>query len=227
MADQTHSRKFLFLASLLLLNLVPVYGVFHWGWKSFDLIFLYWIENLIIGAFTVLKIVVRPYQSLPQTIATLFPAVFFSFHYGIFCLAHGSFVILLFGNNLQHKSEFGEVLNSILPIINERQLGWAVVALATYQLLDWLRDIKARGPGAEKPEIVMMSPYKRIMVLHIAIIGSGFLLSELNEPVAGLLLLIALKIATDIYQWRKENLSLGNIQHPETKKHLGNLPKME
>jgi hypothetical protein len=227
MTDQTNRKKFLFLASLLLLNLVPVYGVFHWDWKSFDLIFLYWIENLLIGAFTVLKIIVRPYQSLSQTIATLFPAIFFSFHYGIFCLAHGSFVILLFGNNLQHKAEFGEVLTSILPIINERQLGWAIIALAIYQLLDWLRDVKARGLGAEKPEIIMMSPYKRIMVLHIAIIGSGFLLSELNEPVAGLLMLIALKIVTDIYQWRKENSSLRNIQHTELKKIAGDLPKME
>lgn len=203
MTNQMSSKSSVFLASLILLNLVPVYGVFHWEWKSFDLIFLYWIENLLIGVFTVLKMVVRPYQNLTQIISTLFPAVFFSFHYGIFSLAHGTFIVLLFGKDLQHKSGFGEIVPSIMPIIQERQLGWAVLALAIYQLIDWLRDLRARGAGADAPEAIMMAPYKRIVILHVAIIGSGFLLSDLNEPVAGLLVLIALKIACDIYQWRK------------------------
>ena len=198
------SKNFFFLAALITLNLIPVYGVFYWDWKSFDLIFLYWLENLIIGGFIVLKMVVRPYTQLQHIFFTLFLATFFIFHYGIFCLFHGSFIILLFGQGLQHKSEFGEILTSIIPIIQERQLRWAVIALAIYQLIDWLRDVNMRGTGADGIQYIMSAPYKRIVVLHVAIIGSGFLVAEKNDPIAGLLLLIALKLASEIYQWRKE-----------------------
>ena len=34
---------------LIAANLVPLYGVFQWGWKVGDILILYWIENVIIG----------------------------------------------------------------------------------------------------------------------------------------------------------------------------------
>jgi hypothetical protein len=42
---------------LILTNAVPVVGVFFFGWDAFDVVFLYWLENVVIGVFTVLKIV--------------------------------------------------------------------------------------------------------------------------------------------------------------------------
>ena len=50
------------LAILIALNALPIYGVLNWGWQSFDLIFLYWLENLIIGGFAILRMLVRPYR---------------------------------------------------------------------------------------------------------------------------------------------------------------------
>ena len=47
------------IAVLIALNALPLYGVVAWGWQSFDLIFLYWLENLIIGAFTLLRMLVE------------------------------------------------------------------------------------------------------------------------------------------------------------------------
>lgn len=205
MGTRTAGNNIAFLASLLLLNLVPVYGVFHWGWKSFDLIFLYWLENVIIGAFTLLKLVVYPYQHWQQLPARIFPSFIFTVHYGIFCLAHGSFILLFFGQSLQHNAQFGDIVTSTMPIINDRQLGWAIVALATYQLIDWLRDLTTNWPSEEKVENIMSAPYKRIAVLHFTIIGGGFFIAGNNDPIGGLLLLITLKIANDIYQWQKIN----------------------
>ena len=39
-------------ALALALNLVPIAGVAFWGWSAFALIFLYWLENVIVGART-------------------------------------------------------------------------------------------------------------------------------------------------------------------------------
>jgi hypothetical protein len=60
----TDSRTFdprVGLALLIGLNLVPLFGVLNWGWQTFDLIFLYWMENVIIGLFALARMVIRPY----------------------------------------------------------------------------------------------------------------------------------------------------------------------
>lgn len=208
MNTQTSGKKFTFLASLILLNLVPVYGVFHWDWKSFDLIFLYWLENLIIGVFALLKLVVYPYQNLLQIAGRIFPSILFTVHYGIFCLAHGCFIIFFFAPDERYRTQLGDIINLTTVIVNQHQLGWALLALAGYQLIDWLRDLTTHWPSEEKVENIMSAPYKRIMVLHFAIIGGGFFIAGNNDPIGGLLLLIALKIANDIYQWKKSNTTL-------------------
>jgi hypothetical protein len=45
---------------------------------------------------------------------------------------------------------------------------------------------------------LMAQPYGRIVVMHIAILGGGFLMMALHSPVWGLLLLVALKTTLDL-----------------------------
>ena len=66
------------LLLLVGLNLLPAAGVLFWGWRSFDLIFLYWMENLVIGAFTLLRMVVRPYRHVIDWVFPVFLAPFFA-----------------------------------------------------------------------------------------------------------------------------------------------------
>jgi len=40
---------------LITVNLGLIAGVIAWDWSVFDIIFLYWVENLVIGAINVLK----------------------------------------------------------------------------------------------------------------------------------------------------------------------------
>ena len=42
---------------LIAVNLIPLFGVLFFGWSLFSIMFLYWIENGIIGFFNILKIV--------------------------------------------------------------------------------------------------------------------------------------------------------------------------
>ena len=42
---------------LVVTNLIPIIGVFLWDWSAFDVIALYWVENVIIGLINVLKMV--------------------------------------------------------------------------------------------------------------------------------------------------------------------------
>lgn len=192
-----------FITLLIALNTVPLYGVFQWGWKSFDLIFLYWIENLIIGFFMILRILIRRYSHPIELIMPLFLVPFFTLHYGIFCLVHGSIIINLFGKGLPGEFAGMDIPEIILPFIQSQHLFWPIVALFIYQLVDWLRDSNERGLGRDGIKELTTAPYHRIMVLHVTIIASGFALGTLNEPLSGILLLIAFKTGIDIYHSNK------------------------
>ncbi len=41
--------------SLLLANLLPLAGVLFWGWNTFNIVVLYWSENIVIGLINLLK----------------------------------------------------------------------------------------------------------------------------------------------------------------------------
>ena len=196
--------KPLFVTLLILLNMVPIYGVFAWGWKSFDLIYLYWLENLIIGFFAAARFLLRRYVHPLELIFPLFMIPFFTFHYGMFCYGHGTILLSLFGEGVVDKFTSENVFFLILPIVESQNLFWPVVALFMYQVLDWVRDTTERGFAADNIKDLMVAPYKRIMILHFTILAGGFALTMLNEPLAGLLILIGLKTWFDFYHWNQD-----------------------
>jgi len=206
--------KPIFVSFLVLLNAIPIYGVFQWGWKSFDLIFLYWLENLIIGAIMILRMIIRPYSHAVEFALPVFLVPFFTFHYGMFCFVHGTFVVSLFGNGLQPELANMDLLEMILPIIESRHLFWPLMGLLAFQLLDWVRDVSERGLGSDGIKQLTVAPYRRIIILHITIIASGFALGTLHEPLVGLLLLIAFKTGMDIYHWNKDEQAVVQSDKP-------------
>lgn len=206
--------KPLFVTLLILLNAVPVYGVIEWGWKSFDLIFLYWFENLVIGVFMILRILMRRYAHPVELTFPLFFAPFFTVHFGMFCYVHGMFIIGLFGKGLTGELAGLNIPEIIIPLIESHHLFWPIMALVAYQLIDWIRDTSERGFGSDSIKELTTAPYRRITVLHIAILASGFALGALNEPLTGLLLLIAFKTAMDIYHWNKDEKAASKNEQP-------------
>lgn len=54
----------------------------------------------------------------------------------------------------------------------------------------------------------MTMPYKRMAITHVALIAGGFLLAALDQPLAGLLLLLGMKIALDVLFHRREHKEL-------------------
>ena len=206
--------KPIFVSFLILLNAIPVYGVFEWGWKSFDLIFLYWLENLIIGAIMILRMVIRPYSHAVELAMPAFLVPFFTFHYGMFCFVHGTFVVSLFGQGLPPELAGMDIPEIIWPLIETRHLFWPLMGLMAYNLLDWMRDVSERGLGSDGIKQLTTAPYRRIIILHITIIASGFAMGALNEPLAGLLLLIVFKTGMDIYHWNKDEQAVAKTESP-------------
>ncbi len=195
------------IAGIVAFNLIPLYGVFAWGWTSFELIFLYWFENLVIGAFTAGRMLLRRYENSKQLFSTGFMTVFFTLHFGGFCWAHGTFLFSVFGPEELQSLPMHE---AAMTVIRDNGLVLAAVSLTLLQLMDWFREAREKGVGSVAPNELMSRPYRRIIVLHVTIIAAGAALSALNEPLLGLIILVLAKTASDIWHWRRD-ASAANI----------------
>lgn len=190
---------------LVLANLVPVYGVFFLNWKVFPLLFLFWLENVYIGFFNVLKMIMCQPQNGANWLGKLFLIPFFTFHYGMFTAVHGIFVIVLFGSQSLHSSGFPN-LHIFQEIIKMNNLQYAALLLFLSHGFSFLWNYLG-NKEYEKISLqsLMAKPYGRVIVLHFTILLGGFLLMALGSPASGLLLFIISKILMDVNAHSREH----------------------
>jgi hypothetical protein len=193
--------------ALLLANLVPVFGALYLDWDVSSIIVLYWAENLIIGGFTLLKMLVA------GKVGALFLMLFFCIHYGGFCAIHGIFVLELtrfagdqftpaaaasWPGPLALLQMFVGLVHQVLAAAPEAFL-WGVLALLLSHgisfLLLFIGQQEYRHTTVQE---LMKAPYQRIVVMHIAVIAGGFLVVRLGSPLGLLFALVALKTGMDI-----------------------------
>lgn len=180
------------------------YGVLVLGWSVFAVMALFWLENVVIGGFNVARMLITGVRlGALAFVGSIAMAAFFSVHYGMFTAVHGVFVVMLFGggelgSGAMAGGLFGPLLRMLDRLLTDRD-GWfavgAIVALHAASFVQWWSSTReAPTPLRE----LMGAPYGRIMVLHVTLIAGAFLVQALHAPVAGALLLIALKLAYDL-----------------------------
>ena len=55
--------------ALVAANLVPLYGVLFLGWEVFQVVLLFWMENVVVGVFFILRLLTaRPEGVLPGSV---------------------------------------------------------------------------------------------------------------------------------------------------------------
>ncbi|MEM5515994.1 DUF6498-containing protein [Henriciella sp. AS95] len=189
--------------AILLVDLFPIYAIFAYGWDATSLVFLYWLENLVIGAMTLLRMAVTTVNWGPfGPTVMLVMGPFFTFHYGMFCFVHGVFLVVMAQLGAGSEPPFPTptgVIDYALP--SGRHMIVFVGAIIGLQMLLFLRDFLGRGEFRESdPMTEMAKPYGRIVVLHIGIfVGFGLMLA-LGQPMLGVLGLIALRAMWGVYQ---------------------------
>lgn len=193
------------LATLILANLLPIVGVFLWGWNLTDLLMLYWIENAVIGAYMVLTLLVawREGPSLGARIATkLFIVPFFLFHYGMFWFVHGVFLMGFFGRGprLLDGGPQSFLLAPMQDVLTRADaLMWPLIAIAVSHGVDFVTNFLVSGEFRRVPEPELMGrPYGRVVVLHVSIVVGGFLALYLGPSQGVLVMFVIVKIVADV-----------------------------
>ena len=193
---------------LLGANTVPLFGVLFFDWSVFSILFLYWFENIAVGVFNILKMLFANAEE-PNTQASKFFLIpFFTFHYGMFATVHGVFVLSLFGGGFTGRgfptaATFAHAVQAagIAPAAWGLALSHGVSFAFNYI-----------GTGEYKSALVpalMFRPYGRVMVLHIVILGGGFLVTLFGSPLIPLALLVVLKTGLDLFGHLREHAAMG------------------
>ena len=196
-------------------NLVPLLGVVAFGWSLFELIFVYWLENGIIGAFNLARMATVQGGSAGPT-ERLGRMAFFTVHYGMFWAVHGVFVMTLFGGSgvmtgVGDPRVFGGGVSMPMPEHAPFLAASLSVVLATLSLVashavsflwNWWNGDECTTTTLDT---LMMQPYARVVVLHLTIIFGGFAVMFLGSPVWALVVMVALKIGVDLAAHRAEH----------------------
>ncbi len=182
---------------------VMAVGVAFFGWPTFTVLAFYWLENVIIGGFTALRILAAGSKTARygESLAT---AAFFTVHYGLFCAVHGIFVATLFGGIRNMSGMADPLLLMIGRIAGDRVGALLVAAMVVAAALDAWRAMAA--VDADDPRAlrgIMAEPYGRIVVLHLVLIAGGFLMVALQLPSLAALLLVAFKLVYDLRLLRR------------------------
>jgi hypothetical protein len=190
---------------LVIANLVPLYGLFTLNWQVFPILLIFWLENVIVGIFNVLKMVIASPTNPGSWLAKVFIIPFFCFHYGIFTLVHGVFVFGFFGGYFTSGASFPDE-GSLFQAINDFQLGWAILALFLSHAVSFTVNYVGKGEYKKASlQGLMGQPYSRVVLLHLTIIIGGFLVMALGSPLFALLILVLLKIFIDIQSHIREH----------------------
>lgn len=190
-------------AALVLANLVPLAGVLLGLWSVAEIMILFWAENVVIGLFNLLRMGTVLLGRRKRELLFMMP--FFALHYGGFAAVHGLFVLHLFGT--PGLADFAEVPALLL---SPGGLLWPLLALAASHGLSFALNFLGAGEWRRiEPNVLMVQPYGRVIVLHLVIIAGGAVALALGAPLGALALLVLLKIGADLAAHRREHGGAG------------------
>lgn len=190
---------------LVAANLAPLAGVLFWGWDAFALIALFWMENVVIGVFFILRMLCLDPRDPALWAAKCFMVPFFCVHYGMFTGIHGLFVFEMLGGKRYDVQGFA-LLEPAARAAADYGLWLPLAVLVASHLFSFAWNYLYRGEFRRAQLAQLMSqPYLRVVVLHVAIILGGIGAMALGSPLWALLVLLGMKIGLDLKAHAKEH----------------------
>jgi hypothetical protein len=214
--------------ALIAANALPLFGVLFFGWDTFTIVFLYWAENVIVGAINVLKMFAiapnanllvwgevdpndqlnreRMERSRGSSVKLLRWETQASklFFIPFFVVQYGLFCFVHGGIIFElfgRQSGFGAFLGvyDFTSVITEKHLWLCLAALTASHLVSFFKNYIGRGEYRRTTIMSQMFvPYPRIFVLHVAIFVGAFAAMASGSNFFVLLVLIIGKTFIDL-----------------------------
>lgn len=178
---------------LIVANSVPIFGILFFNWDIFNILILYWLESAVVGFFNVLRMQrIDGYGKMSSII-------FFMVHYAGFMLGHLIFILNISKPDLGSAPDF---LNAFLIVFDYLKSLFISLSLLflSHGLSFMFNFMKKEEYKHTSLRQQMAAPYKRIVLMHLAIVFSAYLTVRMNlaQDMAIVLILVILKIVIDL-----------------------------
>ncbi len=216
-AEQAQQPSSAAAVALVAANLLPLVLVLAGHGDVGGLVVLYWAENVVIGFYTVLRMLMARGGSAGEKIGK---TVFFSIHYGMFCFVHGVFVTTLFLSPEQQQAiralppwpGFGFFVQqlwlgaNVMGLFSPGALLLPLLALfASHGVSFYTNYIRNGRYLTARPDDSFWRPYPRMVLLHVCIIGGAFFITRHGSSVPLLAALVIGKTLIDLTLHRRSN----------------------
>lgn len=205
-------RAWLGLAALVAANLVIAAQALHWGWGYYQLLLIYWIEALVIGAYNVLRMVIvgffgeQPlgawlsrrarFSAGSRLVLTVLAIGFFVTKFGGIALATGFWIATL----PAQLETAGTPADRVLGALGEAVPGAALAAgavVASHGVSFAWNFVGRREFVTQSLVGLVFWPYLRMAMALVVVVG-GLFYARLNPQVESAAMLIGLVIALKV-----------------------------
>ena len=145
------------LWALVVANLIPVAGIFLFGWDARDVAIIYWLETSIVAILAFLRIWLVQDSLKAKLAATCALATFFVLGFTIY----GAWLFYLIGRPLMTLGDF-------IPVLG--QYRFAVSTLFVSHALSFFMYFMTSERASSKALIELARPIGRMMTLHMTVI---------------------------------------------------------
>jgi hypothetical protein len=211
--EQT-ANKNVMLPLIIFSNLFPLYGVIHYNWTIFSVVYIYWLELLIISTFQLLKIMFAEGDEEATFFSKLTIALrFFAFRTGIFFF-YLIFIVVFLGFLISGKENSDGSGIQLFDVIFLKGNFYKITLLSflVYNIVEFVVLFLLNGAYKNaKPEdnFIILEPH--ILVVHLVVVLGTFLYqgatenlhwNHKNAMIATVSLFVVIKIIIDIYRQR-------------------------
>ncbi len=188
-------RTSLFISSfaLVLVNLIPIFGVLFLGWDVFEIMILYWMESGIIGFYSIVRLGIET-----RWFAILL-IPFFILHFGGFMFGHLMVITAIFkpGQYYFAYSSMSGIIYAMSPILIP-----FISLFISHGVSFFTNYVTHRKDNVLQGLLIslfeMMRPYKRIMLMQFVLIFGGFATLFFRSQMIVVVLLIIVKTYIDL-----------------------------
>lgn len=194
-----NTPNYFYFFFVILGNACVLPGVLLWDWSIFEVFYLYWFENVLIGCFTVIRMMMASAsQGIWALFSSLFRIAFFIVHYGMFCMGHGLILTEIFYDNPLDVPIEPETLFQIPIIVGMQGFLYGAIGIVLIEIVYGIQKVLQDRREGNSADVIMFSPYGRIVVLHVAVILGGLLAQEFGVSIMALVVLVVLKTIYDV-----------------------------
>lgn len=197
------------LASILFLvgaNCLPLGGVLFLGWDIPTVLFVYWLESMIIWLFSAIKLFMAGYKSGVMIYGAMMFTITYPILLYVFLLVIRATVMMMSGdtitaaNNPYNSSIIDQVIYLFTNFSGSIILSMiSLLASHTYSFLtNFLGKKEYKSDRHQTFNDLMYAPYKRVVAMYVTLLGGSILAAIFSAPQAFIIVLVVMKIIADL-----------------------------